>query len=173
MKIGVIGAGNMGKKHIRVLSDIDEVSKILVADIDTKEEKKLKKRFNTEFYSDYKKMILAEKPIAVNICVPTFLHFKIAKWCMEHGVNVFVEKPIASKVSEAKKLINLAKKHKVLLMVGHIERFNPAVRKVKELIDKGEIGKIIAITARRLGGFPPQIVDVNIAVDLAIHDIYL
>lgn len=171
MKIGIIGAGNMGKKHARVLSELDSVISLAISDINVKEGKALAKKHRAAFYKDFQEMIKAESPDAVIICAPTSVHFLIGKWCLQNKVKTFIEKPIASSVKEGEALIQLAKKNNTLLVIGHIERFNPAIKKVKEIIDKGELGKIIAIVARRIGGFPPQISDVNIAVDLAIHDI--
>jgi len=116
-------------------------------------------------------MIMEENLDLVSICVPTFFHYKVSSKCINKKINVLLEKPIATNIKDAKKIIDLAKKNKIKLLIGHIERYNPVVKKTKELIKKGEIGKIISIMARRVGGFPPQIKDANIAVDLAIHDI--
>ena len=171
LKVAVIGTGNMGKNHIRIYSNIPTVNLIAIADIDENIGNKIAKKFQTKFYKDYKQLINDERPEVVSICVQTSFHYEIAKYCLSKGIHVLLEKPITTNVKEGKKLISLAKKNKLNLLVGNIERYNPAVIKVKDMINKGDLGRVTAITARRVGGFPPQIRDVNICVDLAIHDI--
>ena len=116
-------------------------------------------------------MIEELRPDIVSICVPTSLHYEVASYCFEKKINVLLEKPIAMTSNEGEALIEKSKQNNVKFFVGHIERFNPAIIKVKEMIDDGELGDITSIIARRVGGFPPQIKDADIAVDLAIHDI--
>lgn len=171
MKVCVIGAGNIGRHHIRIISELPHAQLTAISDVDEKNGTLLAKKYNTKFYKDFKEMIALEKPDAINICVPTFLHFEIAKYCIQKKINVFVEKPITSNLKDAKELLRLAKLYKVKLFVGHVERFNPAVIKLKSMIDNNELGSITAVVARRVGGFPPQIKDADIAIDLAIHDI--
>jgi UDP-N-acetylglucosamine 3-dehydrogenase len=171
LTVAVIGIGNMGKNHVRTYAGIDSIDLVAISDLNEKLGGDMSTKYNVDFYDDYEKMLELVKPDMVSICVPTFLHHKVAKYCLEKGVHVLLEKPIAMNLEEGADIIKTAKKNKVKLLVGHIERFNPAVNKLKELIQKGEIGKITAIIARRVGGFPPQIKDANIAVDLAIHDI--
>jgi UDP-N-acetylglucosamine 3-dehydrogenase len=171
LNVAVIGVGVMGKTHVRVYSELAEVKLAAVMDINEQLGKEIANKYGTAYYNDIKELIGKEKLDAVSICVPTSLHFKIAKMCINAGINVLVEKPITSNISDAKKLLRLAKDKNVKLLVGHIERFNPAVNKVKEIIERGDLGSITAIIARRVGGFPPQIKDTNIAVDLMIHDV--
>ncbi len=167
----VIGVGNMGKNHVRTYSSLEEAELVAVSDVNLTLVEKIAFEFGVEKYIDYKKMIKEVKPDVVSICVPTLYHYEVAKFCLEQKINVLVEKPIAGSVFEAEDLLKIACENGVQLFVGHIERFNPAVRKVKEMIEKGDLGKITAIMARRVGGFPPQIRDANIALDLAIHDV--
>ena len=108
---------------------------------------------------------------AVSICVPTSQHFSVAKQCLDLGIAVLVEKPIAESVADAKALVAHAKEKNTLLTVGHIERFNPAILKAKEMIDNHELGNIHAIQCKRYGPFPKQIKDANVLVDVAVHDI--
>ncbi|MFC1616526.1 Gfo/Idh/MocA family oxidoreductase, partial [Patescibacteria group bacterium] len=171
LKVAVIGVGNMGKNHVRTYKSLDEVELVALADLNEKLGKSLAMEFNIDFFNDYKELIEKIKPDLMSICVPTSIHFKITKYCLEKGINILLEKPICENIEEAEELIKTADKYKVKFLVGHIERFNPAVKKVKKMIEKNELGKITAIIARRVGGFPPQIKDANIAVDLAIHDI--
>lgn len=169
--VAVIGTGNIGKHHIRIYSEIPNVQLVGIADINEKIGSSLTKKYRTKFYTSSKELLEKEVPNIASICVPTSLHYDVAKVFIEKRINILLEKPIATDLVEAKKLLTLARKNNVQILIGHVERFNPAVKKVKEMIDKGELGKIIAIMARRVGGFPPQIKDANISVDLAIHDI--
>ena len=128
-------------------------------------------KYNIPAFDDYQKMIKSQKLDAVSICVPTSLHYLVAKNCINNGLHVLLEKPIASTVKEGEKLLELASSKKIKFLVGHIERFNPVVKKAKEMIENDELGKVITIIARRVGGFPFQITDTNVSVDSAIHDI--
>ncbi len=170
LRAAVIGIGNMGMNHVRTFSKINNTTLVAVSDTDTARKKFLSSS-GPNFYQDFFEMITAERPDLVSICVPTSLHYKVAQICLEEKIHVLLEKPIASSVGEARKLLKTAAKNNVKLLIGHTERYNPAVVKAKELIQSGELGKICAIAIRRVGGFPPQIKDANIAVDLAIHDI--
>ena len=171
LKAAVIGTGNMGINHVRTYASTEEAILVAVSDLNKELGQKVATDFNTAYYQDYKEMLKKEKPDLVSICVPSKYHFPVAKEVLKLKINTLLEKPITLEVKEAEALLRLAKKQRVKFLVGHIERFNPAVRKVKEMVDNGDLGDIIAITARRVGGFPPQITDANIAVDLSIHDI--
>ncbi|HRN69564.1 MAG TPA: Gfo/Idh/MocA family oxidoreductase [Candidatus Woesebacteria bacterium] len=171
MKVCVIGIGNIGKHHVRIYSEIPEIEFTAISDINETTGSVLAKKFRIKFYRDFEEMLATELPDFVSICVPTSLHYKIAKICIKKKINVLIEKPITEKIDDAKELIRLSKKYNVKLFVGHVERFNPAVKKVKEMINKNDLGKITAIIARRVGGFPPQIKDADVTIDLAIHDI--
>jgi UDP-N-acetylglucosamine 3-dehydrogenase len=116
-------------------------------------------------------MFSKEKIDLVSIVVPTKFHEKVACDVIEKGVHLLVEKPIADSVEGAKKIIEKAKMRNVKLAVGHIERFNPAVQKLKEITDEGRLGEITSVIARRVGVYPPQIKDANVIIDLAVHDI--
>ena len=166
-KVGVIGAGNMGNNHIRVYSELPGVDLVAISDVNPETSNDLATKYIANFYYDYTKMIETEELDIVSICVPTNLHYEVAKYCLEKKINVLLEKPIAANIEDAEELLELSKTNNVKLLVGHIERFNPAVKKVKEIIDSGKIGDITAIVARRVGIFPPQIKDANVAVDLS------
>jgi UDP-N-acetylglucosamine 3-dehydrogenase len=131
----------------------------------------LAKEHHVAFYKDYKKMIDELKPEAVSIVVPTPLHIEIGTYCMERGVHCLVEKPIAYNIKEADALIDLAKKNKLVLTVGHIERYNPIIRKINDVIKEGQLGKILSISCRRVGGFPAVEPKTDVIIDLAVHDI--
>lgn len=171
MNVAVIGVGQMGRTHVRTYSSMSNVSLVAISDINVPLGESIAKEFKTKFYKDYREMLKAEKVDAVSICVPTAFHYEVAKYTVNNKINTLLEKPITMDVKEGYDLLLKAKKNKVKFLVGHIERFNPAVIKVKEMIGKNELGDIITIMSRRVGGFPPQIDDANIAVDLSIHDI--
>lgn len=171
LRCAVIGVGNMGANHARVYFELPESRLVAVSDVNKKIGNAAAQKFSTHYYEDYLEMLEKEKIDLVSICVPTVLHYIVAQECANQKINILLEKPIAINLDYAEKILNLAQKQKIKFLVGHIERFNPAITKVKEIIDKGELGEVINIIARRVGGLPPQIRDANIAVDLAIHDI--
>lgn len=167
----VVGVGSMGKNHARVYSELQHVDLAAVVDTDEALGQKIAAQYGAKHFARVEDMLGAMKVDVVSIAVPTSLHFPIASACMESGVNVLLEKPIAPTMEEGERLLALARERKVKVMVGHIERFNPAVTKVKELLSANVLGEVVSVMARRVGAFPPQIKDANIAVDLAIHDI--
>ncbi len=169
--VGVIGVGSMGYNHVRIYSELENAQLIAISDMVRGTLDNVSKEFNTIGYVDYDNILQIEDIEAVNVCVPTVFHHEVAMRAIEAGKHVLVEKPIASKLSEAEEMINAAKDAGVKLATGHVERFNPAVKVAKELIDSGEIGDIVTADAKRLGPYPPRIRDVGVATDLAIHDI--
>ena len=169
--VGVIGVGSMGYNHVRIYSELENANLVAISDMVRGTLDKVSKEFNTVGYVDYDNILQIDDIEAVNICVPTVFHHDVAMRAIEAGKNVLVEKPIASKLPEAKEMINAAKDAGVILATGHVERFNPAVRVAKELLDAGEIGEEVTANAKRLGPYPPRIRDVGVAIDLAIHDI--
>ena len=171
MRVGVIGTGVMGKNHARVYSEMKGVDLIGIVDSDERVGKEVAKKHNSTFFGDYREFVEKERPDAVSLCVPTSIHYEIAKYLIENHVNLLIEKPIANNVKHAEELVELAKKHGVTLGVGHIERFNPAVQELKKLIKRGKLGEVTSIIARRVGLFPPRIKDANVIIDIAVHDI--
>jgi len=173
VNVAVIGVGNMGKHHARVYSELPEANLVAVCDNDEQRAKEIAERFGCRYYTDYLEMLEKERKNieAVSIAVPTKFHKTVALQCMERGLHILVEKPIADNIENAQAIIESADDNSVKLAVGHVERFNPAVQKLKEMTDRGELGEITTIIARRIGVFPPQIKDANVIIDLAIHDI--
>ncbi len=171
LNVGVIGVGNMGKHHARNYSSIPNVTLAALCDISSDVLKPFTQQYKCNGYTDLNDMIERESLDAVSITAPTKTHYRIAKTIINSGINLLIEKPICDNVDEAEELIQLAKEKGVVLMVGHIERFNPAVLKLKELIEQNTIGKITSIIAKRVGAFPAQIKDANVIIDLAVHDI--
>jgi UDP-N-acetylglucosamine 3-dehydrogenase len=173
LKAVVIGVGNMGRHHARNYHDIDGAELVAVSDLDKKIGKEVAKLYKTKYYSDYRKMLKVEKPNVVSVSVPTRWHYSVAKDVIEAGCHLLVEKPISTNIDEARQLIDSAAKRGAKLTVGHIERFNPAVLKLKELIRKGRFGTIVSVMARRAGIVPNRIKDANVIVDIGVHDIDL
>ena len=171
VNVGVIGMGNMGQHHARIFSKLPQANLIAICDSHQKMGEKIAKKFKCTFYEDYKKMLVSENLEAVSIAVPTRFHKKVAIDSIRAGKHVLVEKPISSTINQGEQIIRVAKKRGVILTVGHVERFNPAVRKLKELIDRKNFGQIISITTKRVGPFVPWIKDAGVLIDLAVHDI--
>jgi len=170
MRVGVIGAGAMGQNHIRIYSEMPGVELVGISDIAVNRVNELSKRYSTMGFTDYKDL-LKQNLDAVSIVVPTTLHRKVAIDAINANANVLVEKPIADTLENARDIVSEAHKANLTLMVGHIERFNPAVRKMKEIIDSGELGKVVSISARRVGPNNPRIRDVGVILDIGVHDI--
>lgn len=169
--VGVIGVGSMGYNHVRIYSELENANLIAISDMVRGTLDKVSKEFNTVGYVDYDNILQIDDIEVVNICVPTVFHHDVVMRAIEAGKNVLVEKPIASKLNEAEEMIKAAEDAGVTLATGHVERFNPAVRVAKKLIDEGAIGEVVTANSKRLGPFPPRIRDVGVAIDLAIHDI--
>ena len=171
LRVAVIGAGAMGKSHIRVYFDMNNVELVAVADSNEETLKEISKKYKVKTYRDYSEMISKEKIDAASICVPTIMHKEIGLKCIMNKINVLIEKPIAKDTDEADQLIEESKKNKTKLMIGHIERFNPVVVELKKRIEKNELGKIYKVHCARLSPFPQRVVDVGVIIDLAIHEI--
>lgn len=171
LRYAVIGTGVMGKNHVRTVHDMPELDLAAVCDANLDAAAAIAKPFDCPVYHDLERMLDECAIDAVSICVPTTKHVEVARACMQKGKHVLIEKPIAPSVEDGRELQRLAREHNVQMMVGHIERFNPAVRTVHEMLARGDLGRVVTVIARRVGVFPPQIRDANIAVDLAIHDL--
>jgi UDP-N-acetylglucosamine 3-dehydrogenase len=171
MKVAVIGVGSMGYNHVRVYSELDDVEIVGVSDLDNTRLQMVGEKFSVNTFTSYEELFDKAQPDAVSITVPTAEHEKVATYALEKNTHVLVEKPIAATVDEGKRLIDLAKKKKCQLMVGHIIRFNPAMQSLKARLDNGDLGKIFQIFCRRAGPFPARIRDVGVVVDLAPHDV--
>ncbi len=171
LRSAVIGVGAMGIHHARVYNELDAVELVAVADTDARRAEMAGRRFKVPFYTDYLQMLDREKPDLVSIAVPTFLHHSVALETMARGIHILVEKPIASSRGEAEKMVHEAHRRGVKLAVGHIERFNPAVIELKRRLDRGEIGRVFLVHARRLGPFPERVQDMGVVIDLAAHDL--
>lgn len=173
VKVAVVGAGSMGSNHLRVLSEMPEsmVHLVGVAEPHEPSLERATSRFHIPGFADYRDLIAEAQPDLVSVVVPTHLHFEVAAHALNAGCSVLIEKPITTTVEEAKALIAIASARDVQIAVGHVERFNPAVIALKQLLDSGALGKVYHVNARRLGPFPPRIRDVGVILDLATHDL--
>ena len=171
MRVAVIGVGSMGRNHVRVYTEMPEVELVAVVDANPTAGEQIAHRYHVPYYTDVCEMLEKERPDAVSVAVPTSLHYTVAKQVLEAGCHVLVEKPIASTLEDAEDLICTADRLDRILMVGHIERFNPAIIELKRRLEAGELGQIFQINARRLGPFPTRISDVGVVMDLAPHDL--
>jgi predicted dehydrogenase len=169
LRVGVIGVGVMGSNHARVFAGLPGIELVAVADPDRKQAKFVAHTLDCAAVADVGEL-LDLKLDAITIAAPTHLHRDIALACIARGVHVMVEKPIASSVEEGNEIINAARRAGVTLMVGHVERFNPAVEAIKEAIRKEDI---LSIAITRVGPFPPRMSNVGVVIDLAVHDIDL
>jgi UDP-N-acetylglucosamine 3-dehydrogenase len=162
----------MGRHHARNYARLEEADLRAVVDKDLERARALADRFGAAAFSDVGQL-LRELPnvAAASVAVPTSLHAEVAGALLSAGRHVLVEKPIAATLEEADRLLELANQNSAILAVGHVERFNPAVRELKRLLDDGRLGSPLSLIARRVGLMPPQIRDANVIVDLAVHDI--
>ena len=171
VNVGVIGVGAMGENHVRVYHKIEEANLMGVSDVSERALKKIEKKYGAKGYTDYCELLANPEIEVVSVCVPTTFHHAVVMEAIRHKKHVLVEKPIAFTLTEAEEMIAAAKEAGVILATGHVERFNPAVQKAKELIDDGVIGDIVSAFAKRVGPLPPRIKDVGVSIDLAIHDL--
>lgn len=169
--IAVIGAGFWGRNHARNLKELQETRLIAVCDKDEARAKAIAELFGVEAYTDSRKMLKRKDIEAVTVCTWSTNLAAEATNALKAGKHVLVEKPMANSVQEARKIVELAKKNQRYLMVGFLMRFIPGVQRIKEAVEKGEIGTLVYATARRVSEWPERIGDVGVVKDLAIHDI--
>ena len=163
IRVGVIGLGYLGKFHFEKYLLNKSINLTSIVDID----KKNLDSVNLEnIYKSTSFKNIIEEVDAVSIVTPTITHFSIAKFFLENKVHVLLEKPMTESVSEARKLISIAKKNRCILQIGHLEQFNPAIRKLRSQLSAPEF-----IEVHRLCKFNPRATDVDVILDLMIHDI--
>jgi len=169
LRLGVVGVGIMGCNHARVLAEMPDVKLVAVADPDDKQADFVHRALGCPTVPDLADLLDLGVD-AISIAAPTHLHRDLALTAIARGVHVMVEKPIASSVEEGREIIAAARRAGVALMVGHVERFNPAVQAIKEAIQHEDI---LSIAITRVGPFPPRMSNVGVVIDLAVHDIDL
>ncbi|MGX9727049.1 MAG: Gfo/Idh/MocA family oxidoreductase [Candidatus Electronema sp. VV] len=164
IRIGVIGVGYLGRFHAQKYAAMDGVELIGVADVDPARAEAVAKECGTVAFTDYKELL--ERTDAVSIVVPTVHHHRVALDCLTRGVDILLEKPMTVTLAEADALIRLTEEKQLILQVGHLERFNPAVLAVQPLLKNP-----LFIEAHRLSVFKNRGTDVDVILDLMIHDI--
>lgn len=169
LRIGVVGAGHLGSFHTKVYAALKHklaIDLVGVADIVKSSAKEVARKYNTNYFTNYHDLM--DKVDAVSIVVPTSLHYMVAKDFLKAGIDVLIEKPVTKTLEEVNELISLAKAKKLIIQVGHIERFNSAVRAVEPYLKKPKF-----IECQRLGSISKKlrIKDVGVVLDLMIHDI--
>jgi len=170
-RVAVIGVGSMGRNHARVYSEMDSVILAAVADSDEGVLRTVAARCHARPYTDYREMLARESLDIVSVAVPTRLHRQVTEDVISCGVNLLIEKPLASSIAEGEQIVHLANQKGVRLGVGHVERFNPVVAALKRRLEDAELGRVFQITIRRIGPFPERVKDVGVFLDLATHDI--
>ena len=166
LRVGVVGVGHLGQHHARVYTELLDARLVGVADSDIDRAKTIGDHLGAAAYSSIEELINCQRPEALSIVVPTSQHFEVAKKAMQAGIHVLIEKPVTTRPDEAEELLKLADKKGLVLQVGHIERFNSAIRYISQTHHEP-----IYLESKRMGPFSPRINDVGVVLDLMIHDI--
>jgi len=170
LRAAVIGAGQIGRLHARVMNESDDVELVAIVDPDASAER-VAQVSGARWIRSLEELLESEQIDFGVVAVPTTKHVSVAKALVEAGVAVLVEKPIAADVASATELLETARRHDAVLAVGHVERFNPAVRELQRRLDERELGRVFQVHARRLSPFPSRVRDAGVALDLATHDL--
>jgi predicted dehydrogenase len=165
-KVGVVGVGYLGQIHAKIYHEMDNVELVMLADTNLESVKELAEKYGCEATDNFHDLI--DKVDAVSIVVPTSLHFDVARPFLEAGIATLMEKPIAATVDEARKLVDLAAQNEAPFLIGHLERYNPALRSVASKVAEPKY-----IEVHRLGTFVERATDVDVITDLMIHDLDL
>lgn len=171
LNLAVIGVGNMGKNHARIYFEHPNVNLVAICDSNKSIADSFAEKYKCKAYYDLTSLLDSEQLDGISICVPTMLHKEVVEKVAQKKINILLEKPIASTVKEAKEIEEIIKRNDIVCVVGHIERYNPAVRKAIDMVFRGELGKIFYINILRQGPYPPGTVDVDVLTDLGIHDL--
>lgn len=164
VRVGIIGVGYLGTQHARILSYLEEAELKGVADIDFKKAMVIGNRHRVKYYEDFEDM-LDEIDVGI-VAAPTSEHFSIATKLLSEGKSVLLEKPITETVEQAEELVVVANKNGLILQIGHLERFNPAVEAIENIISEPKF-----IEVQRLGAFSARSLDIDVVLDLMIHDL--
>ena len=168
IRMGVIGVGNMGQHHTRILSLFKDVQLVGISDINIERGLNIASKYRVRFFESYQDLL--PHVDAVCIAVPTRLHHQVGLDCLQAGVHILIEKPIAASITEAESLVNAAAEANCILQVGHIERFNPAFQELDKVLKTEEL---LSVEARRMSPYSQRANDVSVVFDLMIHDIDL
>lgn len=173
IRFAVIGAGNIGFHHCRIISGEEDVRLAAIIDKNLQRAKDCAAKFGGEAYSTLEEALQATEISAAIVSCSTIDHVKETLNCLSHGIHVLVEKPAAVLADDARLLVRTALQRGLLLATGQVERFNPAVLMLKKIMDAGQLGKIVNLVAQRVGGFPPGHPSAGVLLDLGIHDLDL
>ncbi len=166
IRVGVVGVGHLGRLHALKYASAEGVELVGVCDVDVDRGRNVAAEVGTRFYRNLGNLI--RRVDALSIAVPTVHHYRIAHRCLLEGKHVLIEKPITERIRQAERLIEIAEKNGLVLQVGHVERFNPALMRVKSLIKNPGF-----IEAERISPFPERSTDIDVVLDLMIHDLDL
>ncbi len=164
VRVGIIGVGYLGMQHARILSYLEEAELKGVADINFRKAVEIGNRHGVQYYQDYEKML--DEVDAAIVATPTSEHFSISMKLLKEGKSILVEKPITETVEQGEELVSMATKNGLILQVGHLERFNPAVEAAESMISEPKF-----IEVQRLGSFSARSLDIDVVLDLMIHDL--
>lgn len=164
LRTAVIGAGHLGREHARIYASLENAKLIAVCDLNEKTGRAVAEKHGVGYVRDYRELL--KNVDAVSIATPTIDHQRVASACLEAGVNLLVEKPIARTLAEADQMIGLAEQRGLVLQVGHIERFNPAFRALQQKIARPRF-----FEAHRMGIFTPRSLDIDVVMDLMVHEL--
>jgi predicted dehydrogenase len=170
IRIALIGAGSMGRHHARVVSESPETELLAIVDPEPAVDE-IAYRYRSKRVDSLDDLLAADRPDAAIVAVPTAHHAEVATRLLEADIPILIEKPIAATPAAAHGLLELAARRSVPLTVGHVERFNPAVRALREKLHSEDLGRVFQIHTRRLSPFPARIGDTGAAFDLATHDL--
>lgn len=172
LRVALVGGGSMGRHHARVVAESGATELAAIVDPHPGAEEIAALR-QAPLVSSIDELLRGEPPELAIVAVPTQAHAEIAAQLLEAGVPVLVEKPIAANLEEAERMISLAREQGLVLAVGHVERFNPAVRALRAKLRGDELGRVFQVHTRRLSPFPARVGDTGVAFDLATHDLDL
>ena len=164
LKIAVVGVGYLGRIHAKIYSAMENVDLVAVVDTDISASEEVAANYGCEALTEIRDLV--DRVDAVSIVVPTSFHLEVSRLFLENGIHTLLEKPVASSVEESKKIVDLARKHKAILQIGHLERFNAGVMRLAEMARDPRF-----IEVHRLGKFVERATDVDVVTDLMIHDI--
>jgi len=168
IRVGVIGVGIMGERHCRVYSNLRRTELVGLADSDSERGRFVAQNYETRYFEDFQQLL--SEVDAVSIATSTPAHFELTMEALAHNVHVLVEKPLTATVEQGQKLVTEARQRQKILQVGHIERFNPAYIELKNVTTGLNI---VAVNIKRLSPFDTSNIDVDVILDLMIHDLDL
>lgn len=166
LKVGIVGVGQFGQNHARILNESDKCEFMGLYDKDQKRAAEISERLGTKSFPDFDSLI-SDIDI-LYIVVTTISHYELAEKALNKGIHLFIEKPITEKLEQAKKLVQLAEEKKLKIQVGHIERFNPVILEIED-----KVKKPIFMECHRIAPFTPRGTDIPVVLELMIHDIDL